>query len=73
MMKYPKEYLDEIKTRLKVSTVVSKTVSLKKGGKSLLEYLHLQVKKLLLSQLVMKNVSIIVLAQASMGIFLILL
>ena len=25
-MKYPKEYLDEIKTRLKLSTVVSKTV-----------------------------------------------
>ena len=32
-MKYPKEYLDEIKTRLKVSTVVSKTVPLKKRGK----------------------------------------
>ena len=32
-MKYPKEYLDEIKTRLKVSNVVSKTVSLKKRGK----------------------------------------
>jgi DNA primase len=32
-MKYPKEYLDEIKTRLKVSTVVSKVVSLKKRGK----------------------------------------
>ena len=32
-MKYPKEYLNEIKTRLKVSTVVSKTVSLKKRGK----------------------------------------
>ncbi len=32
-MKYPKEYLDEIKTRLKVSTVVSKTVRLKKRGK----------------------------------------
>jgi DNA primase len=32
-MKYPKEYLDEIKTRLKVSTVISKTVSLKKRGK----------------------------------------
>ena len=32
-MKYPKEYLDEIKTRLKVSTVVSKTVTLKKRGK----------------------------------------
>ncbi len=32
-MKYPKEYLDEIKTRLKVSTVVSKSVKLKKRGK----------------------------------------
>ena len=32
-MKYPKEYLDEIKTRLKVSSVVSKFVSLKKRGK----------------------------------------
>ena len=32
-MKYPKEYLDEIKTRLRVSTVVSKTVNLKKRGK----------------------------------------
>ena len=32
-MKYPKEYLDEIKTRLKVSTVVSKYINLKKRGK----------------------------------------
>ena len=32
-MKYPKEYLDEIKTRLKVSTVVAKYISLKKRGK----------------------------------------
>ena len=32
-MKYPKEYLDEIKTRLKVSSVVSKVVVLKKRGK----------------------------------------
>jgi len=32
-MKFPKEYLDEIKTRLKVSSVVSKTVQLKKRGK----------------------------------------
>ena len=32
-MKYPKEYLDEIKTRLKVSSVVSKYVRLKKRGK----------------------------------------
>ncbi len=37
-MKYPKDYLDEIKTRLKVSTVVSKTVNLKKRGK---EYIGL--------------------------------
>ncbi len=37
-MKYPKEYLNEIKTRLKVSTVVSKSVSLKKRGK---EYIGL--------------------------------
>ena len=29
-MKYPKEYLDEIKNRLKVSTVVSKSVSIKR-------------------------------------------
>ena len=32
-MKYPKAYLDEIKTRLKVSSVVSKVVALKKRGK----------------------------------------
>ena len=32
-MKYPKEYLDEIKLRLKVSQVVNKTVQLKKKGK----------------------------------------
>ena len=32
-MKYPKEYIDEIKLRLKVSQVVGKTVQLKKRGK----------------------------------------
>ena len=32
-MKYPKEYLNEIKLRLKVSQVVSKSVKLKKRGK----------------------------------------
>ncbi len=32
-MKYPKEYLEEIKTRLKVSNVISKVVALKKRGK----------------------------------------
>ena len=33
MMKYPKSYLEEIKTRLRVSQVVGKHVSLKKRGK----------------------------------------
>ena len=32
-MKYPKEYLDEIKLKLKVSQVVGKSVKLKKRGK----------------------------------------
>tara|TARA_Y100000992_G_scaffold140581_1_gene93259 strand:- start:263 stop:2035 length:1773 start_codon:yes stop_codon:yes gene_type:complete len=32
-MKYPKEYLEEIKSRLKVSTVISKYVAIKKRGK----------------------------------------
>ena len=32
-MKYPKEYLDDIKLRLKVSQVVGKSVKLKKRGK----------------------------------------
>tara|TARA_Y100000590_G_scaffold466341_1_gene641365 strand:+ start:333 stop:2108 length:1776 start_codon:yes stop_codon:yes gene_type:complete len=32
-MKYPKDYLNEIKARLKVSSVVSRTVSLKRRGK----------------------------------------
>ena len=32
-MKYPKEYLEEIKLRMKVSQVVGKSVKLKKRGK----------------------------------------
>ena len=32
-MKYPKEYLEEIKLRLKVSQIVGKSVKLKKRGK----------------------------------------
>ena len=32
-MKYPREYIEEIKNRLKVSSVVGKTVNLKKRGK----------------------------------------
>ena len=44
-MKYPKEYLDEIKLRLKVSQVVGKTVQLKKEEKSLLVYHLLKNEK----------------------------
>ena len=44
-MKYPKEYLDEIKTRLKVSTVVSKFVNLKKRGKEYVGLSPLKMKK----------------------------
>ena len=32
-MKYPKNYLEEIKLRLKVSQIVGKTVKLKRRGK----------------------------------------
>ena len=45
-MKYPKEYLDEIKTRLNVSTVVSKTVNLKKRGKEFIGLSPLKQKRL---------------------------
>ena len=44
-MKYPKEYLDAIKTRLKVSTVVSKTVSLKKRGKEFIGLSPFKMRK----------------------------
>ena len=44
-MKYPKEYLDEIKTRLKVSTVVSKVVSLKKEEKNMWVFHLLKMKR----------------------------
>ena len=44
-MKYPKEYLDEIKLRLKVSTVISKVVSLKKEEKNMLGFLHSKMKR----------------------------
>ena len=48
MMKYPKEYLEEIKLRLKVSQVVGKSVKLKKKEvKNLLVYLLFQTKELL--------------------------
>ena len=34
MMKYPKDYLDEIKLRVKVSQVVSKSVQFKKESET---------------------------------------
>ena len=71
-MKYPKEYFDEIKTRLKVSTVVSKTVALKKRGKEFVGFLLLKMKKLHRLLLMMKKNFIIVLQHQNMAIFLIL-
>ena len=70
-MKYPKEYLNEIKLRLKVSQVVGKTVQLKKEVKNLLDFHHLKMKKLLRLLLMMIKNFIIVLAQESMEIYLI--
>ena len=69
-MKYPKEYLDEIKTRLKVSTVVSKFVALKKEVKNTLACLLLKMKKHPHLQLMMKKNFIIVLQHQNMEIFL---
>ena len=70
-MKYPKEYLDEIKLRLKVSQVVGKSVQLKKGVKNLLVFHLLKMKKLLHLRLMTKKNFIIVLVVENMEIFLI--
>ena len=70
-MKYPKEYLDEIKIRLKVSQVVGKSVKLKKRGKEFIGLSPFQMKRHLHLQLVMKKVFITVLVQVNMEIFLI--
>ena len=69
-MKYPKEYLDEIKLRLKVSQVVGKTVQLKKEEKSLLDFHLLKMKKVLLLQSTMKKNFITVSVVVSMETFL---
>ena len=71
-MKYPKEYLDEIKLRLKVSQVVGKSVQLKKRGKEFIGLSPLKMKKVRHLQSMMKKNFTIVLAAASMEIFLIL-
>ena len=70
-MKYPKEYLDEIKLRLKVSQVVGKSVKLKNVVKNLSACLPFQMRKLLHLPLMMTKVFIIVLVQENMEIFLI--
>ena len=70
MMKYPKEYLEEIKLRLKVSQVVGKYVNLKKRGKEFVGLSPLKMKKHPHLQLMMKKDFIIVLVPVSMEIFL---
>ena len=70
-MKYPKEYLDEIKLRLKVSQVVGKSVQLKKEGKNLLDCLHSKMKKVHLLLLMMRKNFITALVVVNMEIFLI--
>ena len=69
-MKYPKEYLDEIKTRLKVSTVVSKVVSLKKRGKEYVGLSPFKNEKTPSFTVNDERNSIIVLQLRSMEIFL---
>ena len=72
-MKYPKEYLDEIKTRLKVSKVVSKSVNLKKRGKEFVGLSPFKTEKTPSFTINDEKVFIIALVQQSMEIFLILL
>jgi len=71
-MKYPKEYLDEIKTRLKVSTVVSKSVSLKKRGKEFVGLSPFKTEKTPSFTVNDEKNFIIVLQHRNMEIFLIL-
>ena len=54
-MKYPKEYLDEIKLRLKVSQVVGKTVQLKKEEKEFIGLSPFKNEKVLHLLLMMKE------------------
>ena len=70
-MKYPKNYLDEIKLRLKVSQVVGKTVKLNRRGKSLSAFLLLHLKKHRRLLSVMKKVFITALVLVNMVIYLI--
>ena len=72
-MKYPKEYLEEIKARLKVSTVVSKSVNLKKRGKEFVGLSPFKMRRPHHLQLMMKKSFTIALVQENMETFLILL
>ena len=69
-MKYPKEYLDEIKLRIKVSQVVGKTVQLKKRGKEFIGLSPFKNEKEFQLPLMMKKSFTIVLVQASTEIYL---
>ena len=70
-MKYPKEYLEEIKSRLKVSTVVSRSVSLKKRGKEFIGISPFTNEKTPSFTVNDQKGFIIVLVHKSMEIFLI--
>ena len=68
-MKYPKEYLDEIKLRLKVSQVVGKSVQLKKRGKEFIGLSPFKNEKSPSFTVMMTKNFIIVLVAVSMEIF----
>ena len=70
-MKYPKEYLDEIKLRLKVSQVVGKSVQLKKRGKEFIGLSPFNNEKTPSFTVNDDKEFIIVLAPESMEIYLI--
>ena len=70
-MKYPKEYLEEIKSRLKVSTVVSKFVAIKKRGKEFVGLSPFKNEKTPSFTINDEKVSIIALVQVNMEIYLI--
>ena len=71
IMKYPKEYLDEIKLRVKVSQVVGKYVQLKKRGKEFIGLSPFKNEKTPSFTVNDEKDFIIVLAPANMEIFLI--
>ena len=69
MKKYPKEYLEEIKLRLKVSQVVGKTVQLKRRGKEFIGLSPFKNEKTPSFTVSDEKVFIIVLAPVNTEIF----